>query len=548
MFIKKILQTSFMTTSLAVGYALLASSYSYAENQNYDLVINNGRVMDPETNYDQIVNVGIKDGKIVTLTKESIYGNEAIDATNLVVAPGFIDPHFHGVDVFATKMALRDGVTTAMDLELGATQVKNWYDKKGKSGWQVNYGTTTSHPLNRLLVHDSEVKIDEPMDMSNANKYLYAATKDGQVGWERSIDTTKTMDAVSKLLDEDLRQGALGLGAMPGYMSRGLTTYSLYEAQRVAARYGRLSAAHLRFSGSLPPTEVPHGFNEAFTNAAVLKAPLLTLHNNNFGWWEIEEKLKLAREQGYNMWSEHYPYESGSTMISADSIRPELWEDTYHHSYEDTIYDPAAEKFFTRETFIQTVKDDPARKIIIFMPWRKDWLPQWLKIEHMTVASDGMAGTGKDGKLLPWGAEYSEFAGHPRTSGTHAKVLRLGREQNIPLMHSLSQLSYWSALHLGDTNIKSMKARGRLQVGKIADITIFDQKTVTENSSHRPGENGLASTGIPFVIVNGTIVVKDSKVLEGVKPGQPIRYPVEAKGRFESVTQQQWINETTIKN
>ncbi|MDH3945923.1 MAG: hydrolase, partial [Chromatiales bacterium] len=71
-----------------------------------------------------------------------------------------------------------------------------------------------------------------------------------------------------------------------------------------------------------------------------------------------------------------------------------------------------------------------------------------------------------------------------------------------------------------------MKLRGRLKPGAIADVTIFDPATVTDNSSIETGKNSLPSTGIPYVIVNGTVVVKDSKVLKGVYPGQPIRNAV----------------------
>ena len=82
--------------------------------------------------------------------------------------------------------------------------------------------------------------------------------------------------------------------------------------------------------------------------------------------------------------------------------------------------------------------------------------------------------------------------------------------------------------------------------GMIADITIFDPATVTDNASIKVGTNGLPSTGIPYVIVNGTIVVKDSKVLKDVNPGQPIRYPEESKGRFEPVEVDTWIETYAI--
>lgn len=163
----------------------------------------------------------------------------------------------------------------------------------------------------------------------------------------------------------------------------------------------------------------------------------------------------------------------------------------------------------------------------------------------MTVATDAMAGVGVDGKLRPWEADPAEYAGHPRTAGANAKTLRLGREQGVPLMFTLSQLSYWSALHLGDTGLEAMKERGRVQVGKVADLTLFDPLTVTDNATYKAGENGLPPTGTPYVIVNGTIVVKDSEVLP-VKPGQPIRFPVEDKGRFQPVDVNKWLDTRVI--
>jgi len=83
----------------------------------YDLIITGGRVMDPETNYDAVANVGIRGGRIAVITKKKITGKETIDAGGLVFAPGFIDTHFHWTRPIGYKLALRDGVTTAMDLE-----------------------------------------------------------------------------------------------------------------------------------------------------------------------------------------------------------------------------------------------------------------------------------------------------------------------------------------------------------------------------------------------------------------------------------------------
>ncbi|MFC1777514.1 amidohydrolase family protein [Pseudomonadota bacterium] len=528
--------------SITLLTILLSSNMAFAN----DIVILNGRVIDPETMFDAIANVAIKDGRIVAITNEPITGDETIDATGHVVSPGFIDTHYHAVDIFATKMALRDGVTTGMDLELGAFNVKGWYDEKEKNGWQVNYGTTTGLNLARMAVHDPEAGLSDPADFSVATPIIAKAAEDGVAGWSMTKSSIDQMNEVMQILDEDLRQGALGVGAGVAYMAIGNTSYELFSAQKAAANYNRLTSVHTRYHlNQETPTEAPIAFDEIFANAMLLGAPLLMAHNNDYGWWEIEEKLQLAREKGLNMWSEYYPYAAGSTPVSAAFLRPETWKDKYGYKYEDTLYDPIADAYLTDETYAELVKNNAGRAVVVFFPYRNEWMPNWLAMPHMTLASDAMAGVGDDGELLPWDADWTEYRGHPRTSGTRGRTFRMAREQGVPLMFTISQASYWVAKHLGDTGIVAMQERGRLQVGKIADITIFNPETITENSGFKVGEHGIPTTGIPYVLVNGTIVVKDSEVLP-VKPGQEIRFPVEPEGRFEPVVVEKWLNKHTI--
>ncbi|MFC1681328.1 amidohydrolase family protein [Pseudomonadota bacterium] len=528
--------------SITLLTILLSSNMAFAN----DIVILNGRVIDPETMFDAITNVAIKDGRIVAITNEPITGDETIDATGHVVSPGFIDTHYHAVDIFATMMALRDGVTTGMDLELGAFNVKGWYDEKEKNGWQVNYGTTTGLNLARMAVHDPEAGLSAPADFSVATPIIAKAAEDGVAGWSMTKSSIDQMNQVMQILDEDLRQGALGVGAGVAYMAMGNTSYELFSAQKAAANYNRLTSVHTRYHlNQDTPTEAPIAFDEIFANAMLLGAPLLMAHNNDYGWWEIEEKLQLAREKGLNMWSEYYPYAAGSTPVSAAFLRPETWKDKYGYKYEDTLYDPIADAYLTDETYAELVKNNAGRAVVVFFPYRNEWIPNWLAMPHMTLASDAMAGVGDDGELLPWDADWTEYRGHPRTSGTRGRTFRMAREQGVPLMFTISQASYWVAKHLGDTGIVAMQERGRLQVGKIADITIFNPETITENSGFKVGEHGIPTTGIPYVLVNGTIVVKDSKVLP-VKPGQEIRFPVEPEGRFEPVVVEKWLNKHTI--
>jgi N-acyl-D-aspartate/D-glutamate deacylase len=132
----------------------------------------------------------------------------------------------------------------------------------------------------------------------------------------------------------------------------------------------------------------------------------------------------------------------------------------------------------------------------------------------------------------------------PRLAGTHGTCFRLAREHDIPLMQVLAASSYNPAMYLGNTGLEAMQERGRLQEGMVADLVVLDPLTVTDNSTYAQGT--LPTTGIPYVIVNGTIVVNDSEVLKDVNPGQPIRFEPQAEGRFYALRLDKWEEEFLV--
>src|SRR5437867_3399434 len=136
---------------VAAAVALTVGSGASNGTETYDVVIANGRVMDPESGLDAIRNVGIRSGKIAAISSGPLEGKQTIEAKGLIVAPGFIDLHQHGQDAenYAAKAA--DGVTTALELEVGVADVDQWYsEREGKA--RINFGASAGH-IRAILTH-----------------------------------------------------------------------------------------------------------------------------------------------------------------------------------------------------------------------------------------------------------------------------------------------------------------------------------------------------------------------------------------------------------
>ena len=502
----------------------------------FDLVIQNGRVMDPETGYDAVAHVGIKDGIIKSITKKAIQGKETIDATGLVVAPGFIDGHMHCIEPYAFRLMVRDGRTTVMDLEVGApgTKVAAWY-KKRKGNTPINYGVSVSHEFARA----------EVLDGFTDWKYYYTPdvvnSRIEKQGWSVTRPTLEQGNAILKHVDEGLRQGGIGIGSTLGYMRDGVSSREVFELQKLSGLYGRQIAVHFR---GTPGTDVEEvmGIQEMLANAAALGSPAIACHFNNPGYQLVHELMVRMRERGYNIWGEIYPYNAGSTALNAVFLEPEVWVETLGNKYEETLLDVGTGKFYTQESREAMLKKEPTRMVVLYkMP--EEAVIEWLKLPGVAIGSDGMPLIPDKG--LKWETPYEELPNtHPRLAGSFARVLRLGRENNIPLMQSVAMTSYNYAKPLGDMGLEAMQMRGRIQEGKVADITIFDPKTVTDNATFEKGT--LPSSGIPHVIVNGVLVMKDEKPLKRFKAGQPIRFKPE-KSRFKPLDAEHWTKKFYVQ-
>ena len=520
-YINQIAKTLFL--GVCFGIATFASPSNI---EVYDLVILHGQVMDPETNLNAQRNIGINNGKIVTVTKEDIRGKESIDASHHVVAPGFVDLHVHIVDhPFGQKLLLRDGVTTPLDLEVGAYPVERFYNyMAGKS--QTNYGASISTIGIREKVFNPKYNSKNGIVTSD----IFAKDEHAFVGmdWSATIPTNMQVKEINSLVEEGLSQGALGISMPVGYMTKGASSKETASWQKIASEHGLATFLHGRFSSQKPPTTGILGFEEMIATVGIYGGGLLLQHLHQQALDQTMDALSLvdaARKHGLKVTAEFYPYNFGATIVGADYLHPDNYETNMGRTYKDII-EMATLKPLTKERYDELIANNPETAVMFYGAKEEDML-KGLAYPDTIIGSDAFPMTvSKTGEMaVDWNLAYKDVQGHPRAAGTHSIILRMVREKNLmPLMRAISKMSYLPAKFLEENGVPQMAFKGRIQVGADADITIFDPKTVQDNSTMKQG--ALPATGIPYVIVNGTIVVKDSKVLKGVYPGQAIRLPL----------------------
>src|SRR5438045_1314231 len=249
----------------------------------YDRVILGGHVMDPASKLDAIRNIGLSGGRIAIISGEAIQGRDTIDARGLVVAPGFIDLHAHGQSPETYRFYALDGVTTALELEVGTSDVAAWYRERS-AGEIINYGVSIGHIKVRMAVmHDSGTW----MPVSDG---AYRAASPAEIG------------EIAQRMEIGLREGAVSIGAGFPY-TPAATRGELLALFRVAARTKTPIHVHIRPGVA--------GLEEALALAAETHAPMHVVHINSAGLAATPVRLEMiraARARGRDVTTEAYPY------------------------------------------------------------------------------------------------------------------------------------------------------------------------------------------------------------------------------------------------
>ena len=272
---------------------LLSLLAAAAQAQPLDYAINNGRLIDPASNTDAVRSIGIRGGKIASVGAKPLAAKTVIDATGLVIAPGFIDLHSHGQDAENYAAKAMDGVTSALECEIGVADVDAWYAARaGKS--LIHYGATAGHVPARMKV------------MGDKGSFLPADNA------AHRKSTAEEVTEMSRIVERGLREGAVGVGF--GIMYTPAASAAEYLALfRIAARFKVPAFVHVNYG--------LEGLNEAIGYAATAGCPLHIVHLNSsggrFNTPNFLVSIADARKNGLDVTTEAYPYTAGMTDISS---------------------------------------------------------------------------------------------------------------------------------------------------------------------------------------------------------------------------------------
>jgi N-acyl-D-aspartate/D-glutamate deacylase len=441
--------------------------------QTYDIVLRNGRVMDPESGLDAVRSVGIAGHTIAAVSASPLRGKMEIDATGLVIAPGFIDLHQHSQTPEAYGFKAMDGVTTALELEVGVSPVSAWYAaREGKS--IINFGASSGHiPARMAIMHDTGGLLPRDAAMNRPA-------------------TPEEQKAIAAKVEKGLDEGGLGMGMGITYTPTA-SPEEILNLFYVAAKFKRPVFVHMRLGNVIASMQ------EVVADAAASGAPLHIVHINSAATAKTAVALRMiegVRARGLDVTTEAYPYTAGMTEIASAHYND--WESQPAEYFATFLWPPSGERL-TRESFARYRRQG-------------GFVAQFTNTEDMVrlAISNPMVMIASDGILE-----------HPRSAGTYARVLGkyVREEKALPLMDAIRKSSLMPAQRL-EAMSPQMREKGRIKIGADADLSIFDANTVSDKSTFQNPRQ--YSEGFRYVLVGGTFVVRSGKLQSGVYPGQGI--------------------------
>ena len=545
---------------------LILLMFSCSSHKDYDILIKNGTIADGSGSPTYIGSVGINADTIAAVGKLKATGRLEIDATDLVVAPGFIN-----MLSWATESLIQNGRSES-DIMQGVT-----LEVFGE-GWSMG-------PLNKNLKKELQLPTEQgdikyDIDWNTLDEYLQSLVRRGispnvasfigattvrinHIGYENRAPTAEELTSMKQMVKEAMEDGALGVGSSliyaPAFYS---STEELIELSKVASEYNGLYISHMRSEGN----RLLQGVDELITiaNEADIRAEIYHLKMSGKENWnkydEVVKKIDSARTSGLSITTNMYTYIAGATGLDA-SMPPwvqeggyEKWAERLQDSkirrrvlkemtnptdeWENLMYSAGTPdnlllvgfkndslRHYTGKTLTQVAKihgkspeetamdlviADGSRVGTVYFLMSEENIKKQVALPYMSFGSDASS-------LSPEGV-FLNSSTHPRAYGNFSRLLGkyVRDEQIISIEEAVRKLTSLPA-----SNLK-IKKRGSLSKGYFADLAIFNPETIQDHATFAKPHQ--LSTGMIHVFVNGEQVLKNGKHT-GAKPGRVVRGP-----------------------
>ena len=491
-------------------------------------VITGGRIVDPASGMDAIGDVAVMDGRIAAVGTGLGGAERVIDASGLVVAPGFIDLHAHGQSIPADRMQAFDGVTTTLDLEAGVLPVSSWYRKQADKGRVLNYGAAVNWAFARIGA----------MTGSNAESSLEAfgnAMRDRR--WIENVASEAEVAGILDRLAHGLDEGGIGIGILNAY-APGAGVQELTAVCQLAAAQNVPTFTHVAFMSRIDPESAAEAYIRLIGYAGATGAHMHICHFNSSSKSDIARCAALiakAQAQGLPITMEAYPYGTGSTVLAAAFFSDPEFEARNGTGYDSVQRVTDGRRFRDREELLAAQKEEPSTLVLWHVldiennTHHRDLLDMAVLYPGGAIASDAMPWTLSDGKAYTGDAWPlpEDATSHPRSAGCFTRFIRewVRERRTISLMEGIRKCALIPAEILS-ASTPAMRNKGRLQAGADADIVAFDYEKLSDRATftamNRPSE------GVRHLVVSGQPLIADGVLDLAARPGRPVRRPVVA--------------------
>ena len=490
------------------------------------IVISGGRVVDPASGMDAIGDVAVLDGRIVAVGTGLGSAERTIDATGLVVAPGFIDLHAHGQSIPADRMQAFDGVTTTLDLEAGVLPVASWYRRQAAQGRVLNYGASTNWAFARIGA----------MTGSNEESSLEAfgrAMRDRR--WVENVASEPEVAGILDRLAQGLNEGGIGIGILNAY-APGAGVQELTAVCQLAKAHEVPTFTHIAYMSRIDPESAAEAYVRLIGYAGATGAHMHICHFNSSSKTDIERCVVLvakAQEQGLPITVEAYPYGTGSTVLAAAFFSDPEFEARNGTGYDSVQRVTDGRRFRDRQELLAAQAEEPSTLVLWHIldiennAHHRDLLDLSVLYPRGAIASDAMPWSLSDGSVYTGDAWPlpEDATSHPRSAGCFTRFIRewVRERQAVSLLEGVRKCALIPAEILAEST-PAMRAKGRLEPGADADVVVFDFTTLTDRAEftamNRPAE------GVRHLLVSGQPVITEGVMDVAARPGQPVRRPI----------------------